>query len=75
MVMWPSYWANPSEARLAKMVKSKIYGPAATPEGIAADMAVEVLSGAGHLYMTGRSKEANEDVLSFVSAHSSAAQQ
>jgi 3-oxoadipate enol-lactonase len=137
MVMWPSYWANPSEASLAKMVKSKIYGPAATPEGIASDMAVfgkqknnrrgliaqahavfdfdsldrvgkitaptlilhgdhdknvplawgreladaipnariEVLPGAGHLYMTGRSKEANEAVLSFVAAHSSTAQQ
>jgi 3-oxoadipate enol-lactonase len=136
-VMWPSYWANPSEAGLAKMVKSKIYGPAATPDGIAADMAVfgrqqnnrrgligqahavfdfdsldrvgqitaptlvlhgdhdqnvplawgreladaipnariEVLPGAGHLYMTGGAKQANEAVLSFVSAHSSTTQQ
>ena len=36
---------------------------------------IEVLPGAGHLYMTGRSKEANEAVLSFVAAHSSTAQQ
>lgn len=130
---WPAYWMNPSEARLARMVASKIYGPAATPEGIAADLAVfarqkndrhgliaqahavfdfdsldrvgritaptlvihgdhdknvplawgreladaipnarlKVLTGAGHLYMTGRSKEANEAVLSFVAAHPS----
>ncbi|MCU1412897.1 MAG: dienelactone hydrolase family protein [Microbacteriaceae bacterium] len=40
LVAWPAYWMNPSEARLAKMVKGNIYGPAATAEGIAADLAV-----------------------------------
>lgn len=132
-VMWPSYWMNPAEAPLARMVKRNIYGPAATAEDIAADQAVfsaqkndrrgliaqahavfdfdsldrigaitaptlvlhgdhdrnvplawgreladripgaqlEVLEGAGHIYMTGRSREANAAVLAFVAAHSS----
>lgn len=129
---WPAYWANPEEARLARLVKRNIYGPATTDEDVAADQVVfsahkndrrgliaqahavfdfdsldriggitaptlvlhgdsdrnvplawgreladaipgariVVLQGAGHLYMSGRSAEANAATLDFIAAHS-----